>query len=75
MCHLPTTIFLILAIISSDDISGTFCVVIGLVLSFVMHRSYLFSSFVIGPWLELRAETRKNTMHSKMPILISFLHS
>jgi hypothetical protein len=58
MCHLFNTIFLlILAIISSADSSDTFCVVIGLVLSFVMHRSYLFSLLVIGTWLELQAET------------------
>jgi len=58
MCHLSITIFLlILAIISFAHSSGIFCVVIGPVLLYVVHTCYLFSSFVLGMWLELEAET------------------
>jgi hypothetical protein len=59
MCHLSITIFLLtVADFSFADSSGTFCVVLGLVLSFVMHRSYLFSLLILGMWLELQAKSR-----------------
>jgi hypothetical protein len=62
MCHLSITSFLILALISADDSFRTFCVVIGLTLSFVMYRNVLFSSFVM---YVTGTAGRDNTMHSR----------
>jgi hypothetical protein len=81
MCHLSITIFLlILAIISFTDSSDAFCVVIVLVLScdahvtcHVMHMlpvmwctHYLFSSLVLGTWLELQTRDKVRHLHSKI---------